>query len=148
MKARKEVILSASVVHTPHILIDSGVGPFNELKKHNIHVVHDLPGTRPGESFSYFNDKLNNSVQAKLKRPNSTAQCMLMKSGPLTNNIGESAYFLRSDDPKLFPVLPPLDKDSSSGPNAPDLELIFMPFPFKKWVGTGSQRELNAYMPW
>ncbi|KAH7334439.1 GMC oxidoreductase [Rhizoctonia solani] len=146
-KARKEVVLSAGAVHTPHILMNSGVGPADELNKHSIHVVHDLPGVgdhlmdhpmpllrfraRPGESLTFLNDKINNNFTAKLRRSKAIAQYLLMKSGPLTTNIAEAACFFRSDDPKLFPGLPPLDEDSSSGPNAPDLELIPMPVAFK-----------------
>ncbi|KAG8682545.1 hypothetical protein FRC11_014731 [Ceratobasidium sp. 423] len=146
-KVRKEVVLSAGAVHTPHILMNSGIGPADELNKHSIHVIQDLPGvgdhlmdhpmlsvrfrTRPGESLNFLNEKINNTFSAKLKRSRAIAQYLLMKSGPLTTNIGESACFFRSDDPKLFPELPPLDEDSSSGRNAPDLELIVMPFAFK-----------------
>ncbi|KAJ1301557.1 hypothetical protein OPQ81_008805 [Rhizoctonia solani] len=147
-KIRKEVILSAGAVHTPHILMNSGIGPIDELNKHNIHVVQDLPGvgdhlmdhpmsmlrlrTRPGEgSLSFLNKKVNNSPFARLKRSKAIAQYLLMKSGPLTTNIAEAACFFRSDDPKLFPGLSPLDEDSSSGRNAPDLEIIVMPVAFK-----------------
>ncbi|CAE6447695.1 unnamed protein product [Rhizoctonia solani] len=146
-KVRKEVILSAGAVHTPHILMNSGIGPADELNKHDIHIIQDLSGvgdhlmdhpmpllrfrTRPGESLTFFNDKINNTFSAKLKRSKAIAQYLLMKSGPLTTNIAESACFFRSDNPKLFPGLSPLDEDSSSGLNAPDLELIVMPIAFK-----------------
>ncbi|CAE6401855.1 unnamed protein product [Rhizoctonia solani] len=146
-KSRKEVILSAGAVHTPHILMNSGVGPANELKKHGIHIIHDLPGvgehlmdhpmpllrfrTLPGESLTFLNEKKNNTFYDKLKRSKAIVQYLLTKSGPLTTNIAESACFFRSDDPKLFPGLPPLDEDSSSGANTPDLELVFMPIAFK-----------------
>ncbi|CAE6502778.1 unnamed protein product [Rhizoctonia solani] len=146
-KARKEVVLSAGAVHTPHILMNSGVGPAHELNKHSIHIIQDLPGVgdhlmdhpmpllrfraRPGESLTFLNNKINNNFTAKLRRSKAIAQYLLMKSGPLTTNVAEAACFFRSDDPKLFPGLPPLDEDSSSGPNAPDLELIPMPIAFK-----------------
>lgn len=41
--ARKEVILSAGVVESAHLLLLSGVGPKNELKKFNIPVISDSP---------------------------------------------------------------------------------------------------------
>lgn len=42
--ARKEVILAAGAVRSPQLLLLSGVGPKEELDKHSISVVHNLPG--------------------------------------------------------------------------------------------------------
>ncbi|KAK4184032.1 putative GMC oxidoreductase [Podospora australis] len=44
IKARKEIIMAAGAIHTPHILQLSGVGPADLLKKAKIPVVVDLPG--------------------------------------------------------------------------------------------------------
>ncbi|KAG8708464.1 hypothetical protein FRC09_001248 [Ceratobasidium sp. 395] len=146
-RARKEVILCAGAVHTPHILMNSGVGPAEELNKHNIPVVQDLPDvgdhlmdhpvvpvrfrTIAGESLNYLDHVRANSLYNSLRRSKAIAQHLLTKTGPLTTNISEAACFLRSDDSKLFPGLSPLSEDSSSGPEAPDLELIAMPIAFK-----------------
>jgi choline dehydrogenase len=43
-RAGKEVILSAGAIGSPHLLMLSGIGPADHLKKHGIPVVHDLPG--------------------------------------------------------------------------------------------------------
>ncbi|KAG9101192.1 hypothetical protein FRC06_003277 [Ceratobasidium sp. 370] len=147
VRARKEVILSAGAVHTPHILMNSGVGPAEELNKHNIPVVHDLGGvgdhlmdhpvvpvrfrTIPGESLNYLGLTKDNNLYDSLRRTKAIAQYMLFKTGPLTSNFSEAACFLRTDDPKLFPGLSPLSEDSTSGPGAPDLELIGLPIGFK-----------------
>ncbi|KYN31930.1 Neither inactivation nor afterpotential protein G [Trachymyrmex septentrionalis] len=40
---RKEIILCAGTINTPQLLLISGIGPVNELKKHKIPVVQDLP---------------------------------------------------------------------------------------------------------
>ena len=42
--ARREVILSAGAVGSPHLLLLSGVGPAGELTRHGIEPVQDLPG--------------------------------------------------------------------------------------------------------
>ncbi|KAF1994742.1 GMC oxidoreductase [Amniculicola lignicola CBS 123094] len=41
--ARKEVIISGGALNTPQILMLSGIGPYYELAKHNIPIVHDVP---------------------------------------------------------------------------------------------------------
>ena len=42
--ARREVVLSAGAVNSPQILMLSGIGPADELRRHGIDVVHELPG--------------------------------------------------------------------------------------------------------
>jgi len=55
----------------------------------------------------------------------------LTGKGPLTSTVAEAAAFFRSADPTLFPqhtdALPAHTEDSTSGPDAPDLELFVSP---------------------
>ena len=44
LHATKEVIVSAGTFQSPQLLMVSGVGPAEQLKEHNIPVVHHLPG--------------------------------------------------------------------------------------------------------
>ncbi|HEY5897387.1 MAG TPA: GMC family oxidoreductase N-terminal domain-containing protein [Burkholderiales bacterium] len=42
--ARRETILAAGAINSPHLLMLSGIGPAALLSKHGVPVVHDLPG--------------------------------------------------------------------------------------------------------
>ncbi|XP_074594645.1 L-sorbose 1-dehydrogenase-like [Brevipalpus obovatus] len=67
VKARKEVIISAGVYNSPKLLMLSGIGPKEELKKHGIPVVIDLPGVGQNlqdhpSPFLYYTTKYNTST--------------------------------------------------------------------------------------
>ncbi|CAH0402734.1 unnamed protein product [Chilo suppressalis] len=64
--ARKEIILSAGALNSPHILLLSGVGPKDVLKKFNIPLVEDLPVGKNlrnhyGITLYFILTKLNNT---------------------------------------------------------------------------------------
>ena len=44
IRAEREVILCGGTVNTPQILMLSGIGPGQELKRHGIPLIHELPG--------------------------------------------------------------------------------------------------------
>ncbi len=44
IRARREVILTAGSIMTPHLMMLSGLGPGDDLKRHGIAVAADLPG--------------------------------------------------------------------------------------------------------
>ncbi|KAI0789860.1 GMC oxidoreductase [Abortiporus biennis] len=148
VKAGKEVVLAAGAVHTPQLLMVSGVGPAEELKKHNIPIIAELPGVgahlmdHPVVDL-FFMDKTESSI-AYLRPQNLGQHLRLIKaliqynltgSGPLTCNVAESAAFVRSLDENLFPdeEYPQENKptDVTSGPQGPDLELFSSPFIYK-----------------
>lgn len=135
VRARREVVLCAGALHSPQLLLLSGVGDAEELAALGIEVRHHLPGV--GRN---LHDHLASPVHMLTDVPTSyglswralprdawqVAQYLLMRRGPIANNIFESAAFVRS--------APGLDR--------PDLQLVFQPakrpgprFPFP--VGHG-----------
>ncbi|KAK7033387.1 hypothetical protein R3P38DRAFT_3313389 [Favolaschia claudopus] len=144
--ARREVIISAGTIHSPHILMLSGIGPATELRKHGIPVIRDLPGVganlvdHPIASL-YLRDKKNDSVNILkpknvlegLQLAREVAKYQLYGTGKLATNFGEAAAFVRTDNPVLFPPkdYPQKLEDSTSGAASPDLELFCTPMAFK-----------------
>ncbi|KAH9920607.1 uncharacterized protein B0H18DRAFT_1086354 [Fomitopsis serialis] len=104
--ARREVILCAGAVMTPQLLLVSGIGPSDDLHKLGIDVVQDLPAV--GKN--------------------------LMDAKPYICSGMSIAAFIRSDDPNLSPYWEePTNttvRDMTSGPGAPDLELLWFPLLF------------------
>lgn len=56
--AKKKVILSAGAIHSPQLLLLSGIGPRQELARHGISCLHELPGV--GENFHDHPDYVHN----------------------------------------------------------------------------------------
>ncbi|EKM57285.1 uncharacterized protein PHACADRAFT_254976 [Phanerochaete carnosa HHB-10118-sp] len=146
-KALKEVVLSAGAVHSPQILMLSGVGPADHLQSLDIPVVKDLAGV--GSHLTdhitldlHYLDKTKSSLSflrpktfgQSLKLMSALAQYKLTGTGPLTCNVAEAAGFVRSDDPDLFPLnqYPPetMAEDLTTGAGAPDLELYTTPMTY------------------
>ncbi|PPQ94473.1 hypothetical protein CVT25_001106 [Psilocybe cyanescens] len=146
VRSRRDIIVAAGAVHSPQILMLSGIGPAGHLEKVKVPIVHNLPGV--GSNLIdhpvvdvYFKNKANNSP--KHVKPNgilevfkllgSTFQYLTSQRGPLATNFGESAAFCRSDDPELFPEsdYPLKLVDSTSHAESPDLEIFTTPFAYK-----------------
>ena len=117
--AGKEVILSASSINSPRLLMLSGIGDSEELSKHGIDVVANLPGV--GKNLQdhlefYFQvsclqpitlySKLNLFSKAMIG-----ARWLFLKSGLGASNQFESAAFIRS----------------SAGVPYPDIQYHFLP---------------------
>lgn len=121
--ARKEVILCAGAVHTPWLLQLSGVGPAEELEKHKIPIVADLPVGKNLQdhmfSFLSFEAKdqlaLKSVVNPGIQELLQVAQHALLKSGPMSCSILEAHALTTtslSDDPNG---------------DTPDLQIHFVP---------------------
>lgn len=142
VRSKRDVIVAGGAVHSPQILMLSGLGPADELKKHNIPIVKDIPAVgdnlvdHPVVDVFYRNRFATmkyihpNSALDWVKYIGATLQYTLTGRGAMSSNMGESAAFIRSDDPKLFPGAETIE-DTSSGPTSPDLEIFSTPIAYK-----------------
>jgi len=118
--ARKEVIVAASAINSPKILLLSGIGPAANLSEHGIDVVADRPGvgqnlqdhleiymqqacTQPITLYKYWN---------LFSKARIGAQWLFTKTGIGASNQFESAAFIRS----------------KAGVEYPDIQYHFLPF--------------------
>ncbi|OQW92894.1 MAG: GMC family oxidoreductase [Beggiatoa sp. IS2] len=116
--ADKEVILSGGAINSPHVLLLSGIGPADQLKKVGIPVLQDLPGV--GKNLQDHLDACTLYQCVKpitydsiryLKEIPVGIQYYLFRKGPGTSNIAEAGGFVRS----------PLAKDTR-----PDVQFHFL----------------------
>ncbi|KZP11743.1 GMC oxidoreductase [Athelia psychrophila] len=136
VRARKDVVLAAGAVHTPHLLKISGIGPKAELKEHGIKIVKDLPGvgnnlqdhmlipmtvnvTR-GKSLNWF-VKPDVGISVVLR-------WLFTGGGMLCSNYSEAMAWVRArDDPSMADKI----EDLASSPHEPDMELFSIPIYYK-----------------
>jgi len=111
--ARREVIVSAGPIGSPHLLQRSGIGPGEVLRNAGVEVVHDLPGV--GENLQdhlefYFQFRCKQPITLNTKlNPLSKfligARWFFFKSGLGATNHFESCAFIRSRPGIRFPDL-------------------------------------------
>ncbi|MEM6589110.1 MAG: choline dehydrogenase [Pseudomonadota bacterium] len=119
IRARREVILAASSINSPKLLMLSGIGPAGHLAEHGIEVVADRPGVG-----SNLQDHLELYVQMASSQPVSLfkywnllgkayvgARWLFTKAGPGASNQFESCGFIRSE----------------AGVDYPDIQFHFLP---------------------
>jgi len=119
IRARREVVLAASSINSPKLLMLSGVGPAEHLAEHGIEVVADRPGVGAN-----LQDHLELYIQMAASQPVSLykywsllgkayvgARWLLARSGPGASNQFESAGFIRS----------------GAGVEYPDIQFHFLP---------------------
>ncbi|PWE28206.1 choline dehydrogenase [Pararhodobacter marinus] len=119
LTAGREVVLAASSLNTPKILMLSGIGPAQHLREHGIKVIADRPGVG-----SNLQDHLELYLQFATIDPISLfrywnlwgkayvgAKWLLSKTGPGASNQFESCGFIRS----------------AAGIDYPDIQYHFLP---------------------
>jgi choline dehydrogenase len=117
-RAKREVILCAGAINSPHLLLVSGIGPTDELEAVGVEPVHDLPDVGRNLQDHLAAGLLVASTGVKTlysaESPLNLARFLLLGRGPLTSNVAEAVGLVRSQ-PELA---------------APDLELLFAPVLF------------------
>jgi choline dehydrogenase len=119
VRARAEVILAASSINSPKLLMLSGIGPAAHLAEHGIEVLADRPGVGAN-----LQDHLELYIQMAASQPVSLykywnlfgkgwvgLQWLLGKRGPGASNQFESCGFIRS----------------APGVDYPDIQFHFLP---------------------
>ena len=119
IRARREVIIAASSINSPKLLMLSGIGPAAHLKEHGIDVVADRPGV--GQNLQ---DHLEVYIQQECTQPITLyaklnlfskakigAEWLFFKTGDGATNHFESAAFVRS----------------KAGVEYPDIQYHFLP---------------------
>lgn len=119
VKARREVIVAASSINSPKLLMLSGIGPAAHLAQHGIEVIADRPGVGAN-----LQDHMELYIQQESRQPITLysklnlfskaligAEWLFLKSGLGTSNHFEAAGFVRS----------------RAGVDYPDIQYHFLP---------------------
>jgi choline dehydrogenase-like flavoprotein len=105
LRARREVIVSAGAIQSPQILMLSGIGDGNELRKFGIEVVRHLPGVgrnlqdHPDFVFGYQApslDLLGLSGAGLLRLAREFRRYRRERRGMVTTNFAEAGGFLKT----------------------------------------------------
>ncbi|MEY8016321.1 GMC family oxidoreductase [Mycobacterium servetii] len=106
VRARREVILSAGAIGSPHLMQVSGLGPAGLLTRHHVPVVVDLPGV--GENLQDHLQlrtvytvrgarTVNTLYRNWITRAGMGLQYLLLRSGPMTMPPSTLGAFAKSD---------------------------------------------------
>ena len=120
IEADREIILTSGALHTPHLLLCSGVGDASQLAEFGIAPVAHLPGVgrnlhdHPASPVRVHTDSTETyglSARTALRAIWNALHYVVARAGPLASNVFESVAFLRT----------------SSGLDRPDFQFVFQP---------------------
>lgn len=116
--ARREVILCGGAVNTPQLLMLSGIGAADQLRRHDITVLSDAPEVGRNLRDHLASGLVYRAKGIKTLRSARTAaqfaRYVFGKHGMLTSNVAEAYTFVATDEAL----------------GLPDIEIIFAPVPF------------------
>jgi len=111
IEAEREIIICAGAIHSPHLLMHSGIGDADQLKKHGLALSHHSPGVG-----RHLKDHMSAAVQYRATRNvsmakhmgvvgrlNIGAQWWLFKRGLGVTNFFEVGAFIRTRDSVRVP---------------------------------------------
>ena len=114
VKTKKEVLLSAGSIGSPHILQVSGLGDGQKLKKHGIDIVHELKGVgknlqdhlmlRPVYKVKNLKS-LNSKINSLFGNFLIGLEYVFKQSGPMTMGASQVCGFVKSDPSRATPNL-------------------------------------------
>ncbi len=103
--ARREVIISSGAINSPVLLLNSGIGPANELKAIGIEVQHDLPGVGKNlqdhaqARFTFLtrhSGTLNEVLTSRRQQVSMAMEWLFKRSGQLAVGATEGNLFCKS----------------------------------------------------
>ena len=115
VQARSEVVLSAGAFGSPQLLMLSGIGPGNQLQRHGLPVLHDLPGV--GRNLQDHIDYVQSwrthtereafgfSARGSLALTRAIFEWRRQRTGPITSAFCEGGAFFRSSPDVVVPDL-------------------------------------------
>jgi choline dehydrogenase len=118
LTAKREVILSAGAIGSPHLLMLSGIGDPDQLTKAGVPVTVASPGVGANlqdhlaAGFVLHTPTAVTMVDAE--KPKQLIRYLLSRRGMLASNVAEAVAFIHTEP----------------GLAGPDIELIFAPVPF------------------
>ena len=133
VKTKKEIILSAGSIGSPHILQASGIGDPSKLKKYGIEIIHNSPGVgknlqdhimmRP--VYKVKNIKtLNKKINSFFGKMLIGMEYIFLRKGPMTMGASQLCGFAKSDPSRETPNLQfhiqPISTDKLGGSNLHD----------------------------
>lgn len=122
IKAKREVILSAGTIESPHVLLLSGIGPVEHLRMFGIKRYKDLPvgknfQSHPMVALEFWIDHFSNPPDTLTpevaQSRDAWSQWMLHGTGPLSVGAMEALAFINSQNPP------------TEAKAIPDLQLMF-----------------------